>query len=264
MIDTPIETLPAPWLDAYAINETAPPFVPARPDRAWMDHFTARQPYRCLPLSMANSTGWELTCPFAVDIEWNGGADVEDIMITSPENNVHVQSLAQSHFRAGIVTFHTGYLFRTPPGWAVTCAGPPNWPKDGIYAYSGLIETDWLPYPFTMNWQMTRPGKVRFEKGDPFCFINLCEHRRLEDVQPKVKALKANGALNAEYQAWTESRGDFILKLNLGEKAALSQGWQRHYMHGEKVSGSAVEAEHNTKRRMKKPIDLRGGAVLKS
>ncbi len=25
-------------------------------------------------------------------------------------------------------------------------------------------------FPFTMNWQMTRPGKVRFEKGEPFCF----------------------------------------------------------------------------------------------
>jgi len=28
-----------------------------------------------------------------------------------------------------------------------------------------VIETDWLPDPFTMNWQMTRPGTVRFREG---------------------------------------------------------------------------------------------------
>ena len=33
----------------------------------------------------------------------------------------------------------------------------------------GLIETDWLPFPFTMNWVFTRPGRVRLEKGEPFC-----------------------------------------------------------------------------------------------
>jgi len=43
--------------------------------------------------------------------------------------------------------------------------GPPNWPKDGVYPLSGLVETDWLPFPFTMNWQMTRAGSVSFSAG---------------------------------------------------------------------------------------------------
>jgi hypothetical protein len=41
-----------------------------------------------------------------------------------------------------------------------------NSPKDGIAPLTGVIETDWLPYPFTMNWQMTRPGSVRFDKDE--------------------------------------------------------------------------------------------------
>ncbi len=255
--------LTPPWLEAYTIHDVAPPFVPARPNRDWMDHFADRQPYRCLPLSMANSTGWEINCPFALDIEWTGGPNIEDIRLSSPDKQAYIEGLAVSHFRAGIVTFHTGYLFRTPPGWAVLCGGPPNWPKDGIYPLSGLVETDWLPYPFTMNWQMTRPGKVSFEKDEPFCFISLVEGPRLEATQPKVKALKANGPLHADYQSWTKSRAEFNAKLNLGDADAVEQGWQRHYMRGEKVSGGAVTAQHNTKRRMKTPKDLRGGAVLK-
>ena len=36
--------------------------------------------------------------------------------------------------------------------------GPINRPKDGIAALPGIIETDWSPYSFTMNWMFTRPG----------------------------------------------------------------------------------------------------------
>jgi hypothetical protein len=251
-----------PFLDAFAIHQVAPPLLPGRLDRVWMDEFTDRQPYRCLPLSMANSSGWEITCPFPLDIEWNGGPEAKDIKLSSPQTGAHIEGLAVSHFRRGIVTFHTGYIFKTPPGWAVTCGGPPNWPKDGIYPLSGLIETDWLPFPFTMNWQMTRKGKVRFEKDEPFCFITLSEHRRQEAVQPKIKAMAQDAKLTADYKLWTDSRSDFIARLAANEDSAVSDGWQRHYMKGQTPTGGAIEAEHNTKRRLKKPLDLRGGALL--
>jgi len=251
-----------PYLDIYTIDEKAPPLIPGRPQRDWMDIFIERQPYRCLPMTMANSTGWELTCPFTIDIEWNGGPEAEDLKITSPDKKAHISGLAQSHFRSGIVTFHTGYLFRTPPDWAIWCGGPPNWPKDGIYALSGLVETDWLPYPFTMNWQMTRKGKVRFKKGEPFCFITLSEHRRLDVVQPKIKTLESDKKLSADYKAWNSSRSDFLLRIKARESEATQSGWQRHYMKGEKVSGLAIEASHDTKRRLKTPKDLRGGALF--
>ena len=113
-----------------------------------------------------------------------------------------------------------------------------------------------------MNWQMTRKGKVRFEKDEPFCFITLSEHRRLEAVQPKIKSMEQDAALSAVYKLWNESRNDFIMRLAAREKSAVSDGWQRHYMKGEKPSGARVDAEHNTKRRLKKPKDLRGGALF--
>jgi len=258
---TETETL---FFDAYKIHSTgkAPEFLPARSRRGWMDKTVDRVPYRCLPMTIANATGWELNCPFTVDIEWDGGSSANAIKVSSPDKDAHVPSVAESHFQNGIVTFHTGYLFRTPPGWAVWAMGPPNWPIDGISPLSGLVETDWLPFTFTMNWQMTRPGIVRFEKGDPFCFLTLTEHRRLEDVQPKIKLLKSNSQLNREYSEWMESRNTFNKKLKVREKQTLKEGWQRHYMRGEKVSDGDVEAEHNTKRRLKKPIDLTGSALL--
>ena len=132
--------------------------------------------------------------------------------------------------------------------------GAPNFFKVGIAPLTGLVETDWLPFPFTMNWQMTRPGSVVFKKGEPFCFITLMEHKRLEEIQPELRLLKENPDLLTEYQAWRDSRADFNKRLGDKEAEAMKARWQRHYMRGEKVEGER-ESDHQTKRRLKAPVD---------
>ncbi|MEM8919835.1 MAG: DUF6065 family protein, partial [Pseudomonadota bacterium] len=239
-------------LDCYKIHEYVPEIIPGRSRRAWMDAFQDRHPYRCLPLTMANSSGWEILCPIGLTIEWDGGPMESNIKITGDEPWPPISNIADSHFRRGIVTFHTGHLFRTPPGWAVWASGPPNEPKDGIAPLTGLIETDWLPFPFTMNWQMTRPGRVRFEKGEPFCWLTLMEHNKLEEVQPTLRMLEGNHALYQEYAAWSDARGDFNKRLQSKEAEAMKERWQRHYMRGQTASGDQAE-EHATKRRLKVP-----------
>jgi len=241
-------------LDCYKIHDVAPDIVPGRSQRAWMDAFPDRHPYRCLPLTMANSTGWEILCPIDVTIAWNGGPRAEDLTVSSPAGAGALAAFADSHFRRGIVTFHTGHLFRTPPGWGVWAMAAPNWPKDGIAPLTGLIETDWLPFPFTMNWQMTRPGEVRFERGEPFCFITLMEHARLEAVTPRRCQLADNPDLVKEYEAWRDSRADFNARLESREDKAMRERWQRHYMRGQTVTGNAGEG-HQTKRRLQSPVD---------
>ena len=239
-------------LDCYKVYEHTPDIIPGRSRRAWMDAFTDRHPYRCLPLTMANSTGWEILCQVGLTIEYDGGPMEDAIRISADEEWPPVSNVADSHFRRGIVTFHTGHLFRTPPGWGVWVSGPPNEPKDGIYPLSGLVETDWLPFPFTMNWQFTRPCRVRFEKGEPFAFITLMEHHKLESIQPTLRMLDDNAVLKQEYTAWKNSRGDFIKRLAGGEENAMRDRWQRHYMRGETTTGEHGEG-HVTKRRLKAP-----------
>lgn len=239
-------------LDCYKIHEFGPELVPGRASRDWMDRFTERHPYRCLPLTMANSTGWEIQCQVGLTAEWDGSKDLHAIKLTADEEWPPVKNVADSHFGGGILTFHTGFLFRTPPGWGVWVQGPPNQPKDGIYPLTGLVETDWLPFPFTMNWQFTRPGKVRFEKGEAFAFITLIQHNALEDVQPSLRMLDDNKVLKQEFDEWSKSRGDFINRLSKGETSALREKWQRHYMRGNKVAGEKAET-HVTKRRLKPP-----------
>lgn len=241
-------------LDCYKIYDVAPEIVPGKGQRGWMDDFPDRHPYRCLPLTMANSTGWEILCPIDVTIVWDGGEMENAIKFYTKDDPRALSSFVGSHFRRGIVTFHTGYLFRTPPGWGVWATGSPNHAKHGASPLTGLIETDWLPFPFTMNWQMTKPGKVNFEKGEPFCFITLMEHGRLENIQPNIRRLDDNAELKGEYEAWRDSRADFNTKLQKLDPKATKQGWQRHYMRGETVTGGSSE-DHRTKRRLKAPVE---------
>jgi hypothetical protein len=243
-------------LECYPVADRPPDIVPGRAQRQWMDAFAERHPYRCLPLSMANSTGWELLCPFGFSAEWNGGAAQEDIVIRPDRPNPDFHHVVTSHFTRGIMTFHAGYLFRTPPGWSLTCAGPPNMPKDGIYPLQGLVETDWLPFPFTMNWVFTRPGRIRFEKGEPFCFIYPVKEKQLDEFEPVQRSLNSNLPFKQQYEAWFRLRDDFNARLRRRDPAAMKEAWQRFYFKGELPEDTGpAPVDHLNKRRLK-PVRL--------
>jgi hypothetical protein len=249
-------------LDCYAIGPTAARLKAARPDRRWMDEFPSRHAYRCLPLSIANCHGWELLCPTAFSIRWNGAAEADAIQFDGDDTAFPLEHFVLSNFTHGIVTFHTGYIFRTEPGWNLLATGPFNQPKDGISPLTGVVETSWLPYPFTMNWQLTRPGVVRFEKDEPFCLVMPLPARALEEVEPRINDLASNGSLAGQYLAWRDKRTEFMTAYRAGDAATLREAWQKFYFKGQLASGAPPdcalpEVDHVQKLRLAEPVDLR-------
>jgi hypothetical protein len=244
-------TIGAPELTCYRLWPTSPELTPARPERNWMDMTSERYAYRCIPLSIANASGWEISLPFPFEAAWYGGDDMQAIQFRAADERIrhHVTS----HFGHGVITFHTGWLFRTSPGWAVWTRGAPNTVKDGIVALDGLVETDWLPFPFTMNWRFTRPGVVRFEAGEPFCFITLAPHGLLDAVEPQVAVLESDPELKKAYDAWSASRADFGKRLEAREQSAVSEKWQRTYVQGRGGIEGGAPVYHLSKRRLKAP-----------
>ncbi len=242
-------------LECFPVAPRPPEIVPGRPNRGWMDRFTERHPYRCLPLTMANTTGWEILCPMAFTAEWNGGSHSADITLRPDRPHPDFADFAKSHFSGGVLTLHAGYLFRSPQGWDMQCGGPPNLPKDGIQPLQGLVETDWVPFPFTMNWMFTRPGKIRFEKGEPFCFISLVPHRAMDDVQPVTRSLNSDLEFRGQYDAWLKRRNAFNAALARRDPDTMREAWQRFYFKGELPEEAPGEApaEHINKRRLKAP-----------
>jgi Family of unknown function (DUF6065) len=240
--------LAVPSLTCYPVELDPPPLVPGHMSRVWMDETSQHFAYRCTPLSMANASGWEILLPCSFTATWNGGPNKEDIIFDGASHN-----RVSSHFNHGILTFYTGYLFRTSPGWGLWCRGSPNTSKFGIVPLDGLVETDWLPMPFTMNWRFTKPGIIHFEKGESFCFITPVPHGKLDEIEPVIRSLDDDPDLKKAYEAWSSSRADFIERLKDQEQAAVEEGWQRHYLRGEAPSGEKADF-HLTKRRLRMPV----------
>lgn len=246
-------------LKCFAIVEEPCELVPAPPERAWMDEYSNRHPYRCLPLSIANSHGWLVLSPIPIEVEWTGHAAVESLTVRGLKplpGGRPLEHFARSNFGHGIVTFHTDYIFQTPPGWDLLCTGPFNSPKDNSYPLTGIIETDWLPYPFTMNWRVMKPGKIVFDEGEAFCFVFPIPKQSLIDTQPEIHRLRDDVELHRQHESFRTSREDFFKRMAEGDEGAKKQGWQRFYFTGKHPDGTRVEG-HMNKLRLKDPIDLR-------
>ena len=243
-------------LECFPMTSRPPNIVPGRPQRAWMDAFMDRHAYRCLPMTMANSTGWEILCPVGFTAEWNGGDNQRDITITPDHPFPEFDDFVKSHFSQGVLTFHPGYLFRTPDGWSMWAGGPPNHVKDGIAPLAGLVETDWLPFPFTMNWLFTRPGRVRFVKGEPFCFITLMQDKLLETVEVVQKSMARDSELTGQYEAWRARRDEFNTKLFKRDPDTVREAWQRYYFKGEMPADTGEAPKSHVNKRRLKPLKL--------
>jgi hypothetical protein len=244
-------------LIAYLVGEGALTIRPAPIEREWMDATGERFAYRCLPLNIANSHGWEILSPVGFAAGWTGGPGVDALVI---QTDGGAPAPASSHFGGGILTFHVPTLFQTEPGYDLWVQGPVNRPKDGIYALTGVVETDWSPFTFTMNWVFTRSGALlRFEKDEPICHIFPVKRGELEALSPRVAPIDEAPELKARYDAWSASRGGFNAELKTPGSDAQAQRWQKNYYRGQDSEGVEVaDDDHRTRLRLR-PFRSGGG-----
>lgn len=242
-------------LTAYVIDGHRIDIRPAPVDRDWMEATNERFAYRCLPLNIANAHGWEILCASGFTAIWDGGSPLEAITIDADQG---ATTTAISHFGHGTLTFHIPCLFRTEPGFDLMAQGPVNRPKDGIAPLSGVIETDWAPYTFTMNWIFTRPGlAVRFERGEPFCHIFPVGRGQLAAVEPELKLLSAEPELERQFKTWTASRSQFISELQQPESEAQADRWQKLYYRGLAPDGKISTIDHHVTRLRLRPFSIK-------
>jgi Family of unknown function (DUF6065) len=227
--------------------------VPASRWRDWMDGTSDRWANRCLPLLMANESGWSLLNPHGFAATWQGGKRDDSVRIDFDEP-VPRDTVVASIFGYGIVTWSVPYLFRTDPGWNLLARGPMNEPRDGAGPLEGLVETDWASATFTMNWKLTRPGlSVRFEAGEPFCTIVPQRRYELEAFEPRKALLAEDGELEDEFKQWERSREKMAMLKFVSQFGTIEGfdplAWEQDYFRGETQTGRKAP-EHQTKRRL--------------
>jgi hypothetical protein len=244
-------------LVCYTYEGWAPRLRPASPKRDWMEATADRFAYRCLPLAIANAHGWEMLSPCGFAARWTGGEGPEAVEIR-PDPGTEPRRAPVSMFGQAVLTFHVEGLFRTPARWNLWIGGPPNAAKDGVAPLGGVIETDWSPYTFTMNWRFTRANHwVRFEENEPFCFFFPIERARLEQIEPEIRPIEDAPELKAAIEAWSRSR-DALRQLMRQSPRATADNWQNLYYRGLQPDGSEGPADHVAKLRLR-PFRRAGG-----
>jgi len=226
----------------------APPRVRTAPvERTWMGATPEGFAYRCLPLNIANAHGWQILAPAGFMALWTGGAGTESIIIT-PTGTVAPAAL--SHFGQGILTFHVTGLFRTEPGYDLWVTGPVNEFKDAIQPMSAIVETDWSPFTFTMNWKFTRANQpVSFAEDEPFCTIFPIRRGLAEEVEPEFKVMAEDPEVEAAYNKWSADRTAFNKDLQVPGSAAQTAKWQKDYFKG--AGFGTAPADHRTKLKLR-------------
>lgn len=236
-------------LSVYVIDGHQLDIRPAPAERPWMQATKERFALRCLPLTIANAHGWEIRCPSGFSATWNGAAGIDAITVVADPGT---KSPAVSHFGSGVLTFSVSAIFRSEPGFNLMIQGPVNFPKDAISALSGVLETDWAPYTFTMNWIFTRPNTtIRFEKGEPYCHIYPIERSTIEQITPELRLLSEEPELKRQYEKWEFERSAFNIELKRRGSEAQKQKWQKLYHRGLSPDGGRVNPDHRTRLRLK-------------
>jgi hypothetical protein len=236
----------------FVTGDNAPPIMPAPIGRAWMSRMPLSWPNRCLPMLIANQSGWELRNPCAFTATWMGREDRLGVTI-APDQRDSGQLLPRSEFGGGILTWHLPLLFRTPPGYNLLVRGPANYPKDGASPLEGVVETDWASSSFSMSWKLTRKlMPVRFEVDEPICMIVPQRRGELEEFAPELRPIRCDEELRRKHEFFLHSRGDLgrlqaAAQVDAGERVP----WQGDYTRGRHADGAAGAADHQTRRHLR-------------
>jgi hypothetical protein len=239
-------------LIGFITRGNAPPITPAPISRTWMSEIRIGQPNRCLPMLIANQSGWELRNRCAFTATWFGQEDDVDVMI-APDKRDAGQFMPLSHFGNGILTWHLPMLFRTPPGYNLLVRGPANCPKDGVSPLEGIVETDWASASFSMSWKLTRKlMPVRFELDEPICMIVPQRRAELEEFAPELRRIECDEDLQRKHESFLRSRGaanqiEQVARVAAGDRVQ----WQGDYTRGRHRDGEAGTQDHQTRRHLR-------------
>ena len=215
-------------------------------ERDWMDNTNEKYAYRCLPLNIANQHGWAVYPKKDIVVRWNGDGDLSDIEIIN--NDI---GLAASIFGNGILTFHLPFLIRTEEDYSLYISGAPNHHVVGAEALTGIYETDWAPYSFTMNWQLNMiDEEIVFSKDDPICFFFPIHRTLIEDFVIEYEDFwDQEEEFRVQHKTFVDSRNTF-----LDDDKREVTAWQKNYFQGKMPDGSGCPvANHKTKINLKSP-----------
>jgi len=234
------------FIDIYTLSDNKSRFKiePAPTKREYLDQ-TSGFAYNCLPLNIANQYGWVVNNPEKFTATWDGCAGKEAITIAT---NNKAYNAAQSHFGFGVLTISVDFIIKTSPNISIYIRGFTNHVKENLFPMDAIVETDWLPFTFTFNYQFHNAGSVTFEKDEPLFMFFPVERKFIESFEINYKDINMNKELKNDYEKYSISRS--------GALAGIEPSPQRFYRKGSAVDDIKNIVNHQTKINIKPPKSI--------
>lgn len=164
-------------------HQNAPLVQQSRIRRDWMDDTYNKHAYQCLPMTVANVSGWELVLDEDLVVIWEGGNTIVKVLSGGTQKDRQVAHPSM----IGIISLSTGWAINTEEGYATWVTGSPNYFIDGAVPLAATIPSSWWPDEVQMNWKITKVNEpVTFPAGTPYCFFTVYQEGLLESVEFEV------------------------------------------------------------------------------
>lgn len=131
--------------------------------RDWVaEEVSQSNAYSCLPLTLANSMGYELYFDEDIDLLWNG----KDVEVFAGKDFCHFDR------GAATVGISTNLIFHSEPNVSMITMPVPNTFVDGVHVYSSIISTSFFTSPLHIVLRLTIPNKrILIESGKAIASI---------------------------------------------------------------------------------------------
>lgn len=126
---------------------------PGKPSRGWLSSHA----YRCDPLLDANRSVQSIVLDAAIDAEWNGGPEQNDVVVHSGP--------ASPKFGLGSITFGQPWIWRTPRDRALLLGPVPNAEIGPWRMMDAWIDSSKLWYPWFPTLRLLQPGRHLIPEG---------------------------------------------------------------------------------------------------
>lgn len=138
--------------------------------RDWMDETYKKHAYQCMPVTVANVSGWAIHLDDEVIVEWDGGNAVPRVVSGAVASSGREQAQCSI---VGMVSFNMGWIIRTEEPYCTMLSGAPNLFVNNASPLTASLPSWWWPDESQMNWKLNSPGTTVFPAGFPFVFFTI-------------------------------------------------------------------------------------------
>jgi hypothetical protein len=175
--------------------------------RDWMEKTAEKHAYKCFPVSLANTIGYELSLPVDVTFVWDGINDssADHVKVLSGEEFI-------SNSRANAtVSFKTGIVIKSDTNISFLHMPVPNMFNDLYQTFTSIISTSFFDQEFPSAIRILKADKaITIKANEPFATLLPISLTSMSNIELNLN----NFNMDNQWYKNNEERGKVAYELN--------------------------------------------------